>query len=234
MLSVTEAARRAGLSTRRVRSLISAGALSATKVGAAYVLDERDLDNFLRHERSPHIRALSPRVAWAAAALLDGVQPTWLRADERSRLRSRIASAGASPGTWRAWTARLAQTRRTFKASPAQVEAVLAASSTVRSGRSASNLVTDPLVGVVSATVWTRTLDDIDHLRRDLGLLSSSAGNVTISVPPPFGLPALGADGHNTFRLVVAHDLLTETDPRAVYAGAELLTAITNPQGLSS
>jgi len=234
MLSVTEAAAQTGLSTRRVRALITGGALRATKVGAAYAVDERDLDNFLRHERPAYIRALSPRIAWAAAALLDGVQPTWLRAEERSRLRSRLASAGTSRGTWQAWTARLAQTRMTFKASPDQVEAVMAASSTVRSGRSASNLVTDPLVGAVSATVWTHSLDDVDHLRRTLGLLRSSAGNVTISVPPPFGLPTLGADGRNAFRLVVAHDLLTENDPRAVYAGTALLAAITNTEGIRS
>lgn len=231
MLSVSEAARRTGLSTRRVRALITAGALPATRVGAAYVLDERALDSFLRHERPSNIRALSPRIAWAAAALLDGVQPTWLRTDERSRLRSRLASAGATPGTWRAWTARLAQTRLTFKASPAQVEAVIAASSTVRSGRSASNLVTDPLVGAVGATVWTHTLEDVDHLRRTLGLLRSNAGNVTISVPPPFGLPTLGADGHDAFRLVVAHDLLTEDDPRALNAGNALLAAIVSTEG---
>lgn len=234
MLSVTEVAHQTGLSTRRVRALIAGGALRAAKVGAAYVIDESDLDNFLRHDRPAYIRALSPRTAWAAAALLDGVQPTWLRAEERSRLRSRLTSAGTSRGTWHAWTARIAQTRMTFKASPAQVEAVLAASSTVRSGRSASNLVTDPLVGAVSATVWTHTLDDVDHLRRTLGLLRSNSGNVTISVPPPFGLPALGADGRNAFRLVVAHDLLAENDPRAVYAGAALLATITNSQGLSS
>lgn len=234
MLTVTEAAARTGLSTRRVRALITAGRLRATKVGAAYVLDERDLDDFLRHERPSHIRALSPRIAWAAAALLDGVQPTWLRADERSRLRSRLASAGAAPGTWHAWTARLAQTHATFRASPAQVDAVLTASTTVRSGRSASNLVTDPLVGTVSATVWTHTLEDIDHLRRGLGLLRSPAGNVTISAPPQFGLPALGADGHNAFRLVVARDLLSDSDPRAVFAGTALLSAMTSSEGLMS
>lgn len=234
MLSVTETATRTGLSTRRVRALISGGVLRATKVGAAYVVDDRDLDDFLRRERPAHTRAFSPRVAWAAAALLDGAQAGWLRADERSRLRSRLTSTGAAPGTWQAWTARLAQTRTTFRASPAQVEAVLSAPSTVRSGRSASNLVTDPLVGLASATVWTRTLDDVDHLRRHLGLLRSDAGNVTISTPPPIGLTALGTDGHNAFRLVVAHDLLTEDDPRSTSAGTALLNAITTSRAISS
>lgn len=226
MLSVTEVASHTGLSARRVRALIAAGTLPAVKVGAAYVLDERDLDDFLRHERPAHTRALAPRIAWAAAALLDGVQPTWLRVDELSRLRSRLAAAGTSPGVWQVWTARLADTRMTFKASSAQVEALLASPSIVCSGRSASNIVTDLLVGPVSATVWTHTIEDADQLRRKLGLLRSTAGNVVISSPPTFGLPALGADGHNAFRLVVARDLLAENEPRASAAGAALLATV--------
>lgn len=226
MITVAEAAARMGLSDRRVRALIGAGALPATKVGAAYVLDERALDDFLRHERPAHVRALSPRIGWAAAALLDGVRPAWLRGDELSRLRSRLSSAGLSPGVWRAWTANLAAQRLTFRASAHQIEAVLTDRATVRSGRSASNLVTDPLVGPVGAVVWVPTLDDAERLRLGLGLLRTAPGNLTLSVPPAIEMPALGADGENAFRLVVAGDLLSDNEPRATSAGTALLRVL--------
>ncbi len=226
MVTVSEVAARTGLSERRVRALIAAGAMPATKVGARYLLDDRDVDAFVTHDRPAHVRAFAPRVAWAAASLLDGVSPVWLGADERSRLRARLASADGSPGVWRAWTARLASTRTTLRASAGQVEALLVDADVVRSGRSASNLVTDPLVGPVGAQVWVRTGEDVERLRSSLGLLRSASGNVTVSVPSVAGLPALGADGVNAFRLVVATDLLAQGEAREGAAGRALLEAL--------
>jgi len=227
MQTVSQVAARTGLSSRRVRALIAGGALAATKVGAGYVLDEREVDDFVRRVRPAHTRPMAPRTAWAAAALLDGVSPTWLRADERSRLRARLGTS-TIPSAWRTWSTHLAAERLWLRGSAEQVEAVLADASTVRSGRSATNLVTDPLVGPLGAVVWVRSSADADRLRRGLGLLRSAAGNVMVNVPPAIGLPALGPDGVNAFRLVVARDLLDEGGPRATAAGEALVRAVSD------
>lgn len=227
-LGVTDASERLGLTPRRVRALIGAGALPAQKVGSVYVLDERDVDAFAERDRPHHTRSMSPRIAWSAAALLDGVTPTWVRADELSRLRARLARSTTHTGTWRAQMARAAARRERFRAGPEQTAELLAHPLTVRTGRSATNLATDALVGTVGASVWVTDRELAEQLRRDLGLLRSSTGNVTIAIPAAPNLPTLGADGVNAFRLVVATDLLAEDEPRADAAGAALLETVTD------
>jgi len=44
IIGTTEAARRLGVSTTRVRVLIESGRLKATKVGSAWLIDPKDLD----------------------------------------------------------------------------------------------------------------------------------------------------------------------------------------------
>ncbi len=225
MTTVAEAARHLGVSDRRVRALIASGALAATRVGRTYLLSERDVDSFRLRSRPAHVRAMSPRVAWAAAAMADGTSPVWLRSDERSRLRSRLAAA-PDADVWQAWVSRRAAGRLVLRGSAAQVAAVLADASTVRTGGSATNVASDRLVGPVAAEVWVASLDDAERLRRSLALLRTSAGNIVIHVPPAAAVPLLGADGENAFRLVVASDLLADDDPRASAAGAALLDQV--------
>lgn len=228
-LGVTEAARRLDLTPRRVRALIASGALRAEKIGATYVVQDRDVDVFAGVSRAKHVRSMSPRIAWAAAALLDGVGPTWLRADELSRLRARLRGS-AQISHWRPQTMKVATVRATFRGGPGQVSDLLEHPVTVRTGRSASNFVTDPLVGVVGASVWVLTAGTVIELRKSLGLLPSANGNITIAVPSVPNLPQLGGDGENAFRLIVATDLLREDDSRAQAAGKALL-AVLSKQG---
>ncbi|MFE5309500.1 helix-turn-helix domain-containing protein [Isoptericola sp. NPDC056605] len=220
-MAVADVARDLGVTDRRVRSLIKAGALPAEKVGGVYVLSERDVDAFARRYRPKHVRAMSPRIAWAAAALGDGVRPTWLRADELSRLRARLSSEAAPTGAWRAQLA-AAGARARFRAGPAQVDALLDSPHTVRTGASATNVVGDRLTGAPGADVWVANADVAIELTRGLGLLRSSAGNVTISVPGA-DVDRISADGRNAFRLIVARDLMLEDDPRARAAGEDLI-----------
>ena len=223
-MAVADVARELGVTSRRVRSLIESGALPAEKVGGVYVLSERDVDAFARRYRPKHVRAMSPRIAWAAAALGDGVRPTWLRADELSRLRARLSSDEAPTGAWRAQLA-AAGPRARFRAGAAQVDALLENPHTVRTGASATNVVGDRLTGAPGADVWVTSADVVTELARRLGLLRSSAGNVTISVPGA-DIDRISADGRNAFRLIVARDLLLEDDPRAHAAGEDLIIRV--------
>ncbi len=224
-IGVGEAARTLGLTPARVRALIAAGALPARRVGRVHVLDERDVSQFGTQERPAHVRAMAPRIAWAAAALGDGVRPDWIRTDELSRLRARLSSAGGAVGTWRAQLRDIGERRR-FRAGPDQVTRLLASPLVVRTGRSATNLVTDALVGPVGASVWAPTAAAANELQRSLGLLPSSTGNVTVGIPATDAPTAWGADGENAYRLIVAVDLLHDGDPRSVSAARALVDAV--------
>ena len=223
-MAVAEVARVLGITDRRVRSLIEAGDLRAQKVGGIYVLSERDVDAFARRYRPKHVRAMSPRIAWATAALADGLRPSWLRTDELSRLRARLSSGDAPSGAWRAQLA-AAGTRARYRAGPVQVEALLDGPHTVRTGTSATNLVGDRLTGERGADVWVASRTVATELTRGLGLLRSSAGNVTISVPAA-DVDCISSDGENVFRLVVASDLMREDDPRTRAAGEDLIRQV--------
>lgn len=80
MLTVPEAARRAGRNPETIRRWIRAGRLRSQKIGTQHVIDERDLDALLAGEYEmlplpPELRLMS-----------DGTpQPNWLRLIRQSR-----------------------------------------------------------------------------------------------------------------------------------------------------
>jgi excisionase family DNA binding protein len=82
MLTVPEAARRAGRDPETVRRWIRAGKLRSQKVGTQHVIDEAELEAFLDEESDllplpEHLRLTS-----------DGTpQPNWVRILRRSRER---------------------------------------------------------------------------------------------------------------------------------------------------
>ena len=82
-----EAARMLGTSPQRVRALISAGELPGTKVAGRWLVDRASVDRRLRSAKLTG-RPLSSSQAWGLIAMAEGRTPTWLRADERSRLRA--------------------------------------------------------------------------------------------------------------------------------------------------
>src|SRR5688572_33036176 len=62
--SVAEAARALGLSERRIRALIHAGALAAQHVGGRWLVSRADVEQRARHRGRPG-RPLGERNAWA-------------------------------------------------------------------------------------------------------------------------------------------------------------------------
>ena len=80
MLTVPEAARRAGRNPETVRRWIRSGRLPARKIGTQHVIEERDLDALLDDE---YPMAELPD-AWKTMA--DGTpQPNWVRIIRQSR-----------------------------------------------------------------------------------------------------------------------------------------------------
>ena len=88
MLSVSEFALAAGVSVARARQLASGGQVRAEKVGSQWVIADGEVDRW----KALRSRPMAVRVAWAAAAMADGLPVDWLESSERSRLRKRLNS----------------------------------------------------------------------------------------------------------------------------------------------
>lgn len=88
MLSVSEFANAAGVSVARARQLAAGGQVQAEKVGSQWVIADGEVNRW----KALASRPMSERVAWAAAAMADGLPVDWLESSERSRLRKRLGS----------------------------------------------------------------------------------------------------------------------------------------------
>jgi excisionase family DNA binding protein len=226
---VAEAAARLGLSARRVHGLIASGQLRAQSIGGRYLIDEESLDRLADRARRRGVRPLSRRVAWAAAAMADGVTASWLSSSERSRLRARLRDGDDDADAWVARLRRRAASEFCFRIGTEQADGLLESGAVGRSGTHARNLVTDLFAGSENAVVWVldeaRLRDAVDRF----GLLPTARGNLTVRVAGVDGLGAVGAGGGDAFRLIVAADLLELGDARSRRAGEALLLHCLSP-----
>jgi excisionase family DNA binding protein len=87
-ISVEEAARHLGVIPQRVRALIHAGRLEASKLGRSWAIELENV-RALENRRRPG-RPVSAANAWALLALLSGFDPSWVDPAVRSRLRRRM------------------------------------------------------------------------------------------------------------------------------------------------
>lgn len=87
MLGVSEAADRLGVSTRQVQHLVASGDLSSIARG---FVDGSSVDRLIAVRRGGRARAWSEATAWGAAALLSGIEASWIGESQRSRLRARL------------------------------------------------------------------------------------------------------------------------------------------------
>lgn len=224
-VDVLEAAHRLGLSQRRVRRLIASGDLPAARIAGRYAIDDESLDALAERVRPAAVRGFSRRIAWAAAALVDGVEPDWVSPSELSRLRRRLSEAGVDPGAWQARLKARAAATLTYRVAPGNVRRLLSGGSvTTRSGASTHNLVTERQLAASVTQVWLAQRRDLPALEIEYRMLASPAGNVLVRIAEVEGQASTGAGG-DTYRLIVAADLLDSGDARERRAGRELLRA---------
>jgi excisionase family DNA binding protein len=222
-LSTSDAAARLGTTPGRVRALIASGMLPAERVGGRWLVSHYAVAD--RGETLPvPIRSMSARIAWAAAALVDGLPVDWLGSDELSRLRRRIREDDGDPATWRAWLRRRSAAIHRFAAS--DLDALLADGRVVATGISAARAYGSDLASTGEAEVYVATAADLAALRRAYGLVMSSAPNLTVHVADgPW--PALTATVRRGRRVVpaaiVAADLMAASDSRSRHAGEAVL-----------
>jgi hypothetical protein len=168
LLAVAEAAARLGVSERQVRHLAASGELRLLARGA---IDEGSVDRLLAVRGQSHRRAWSTATAWAAIALLSGVDAAWLGDSQRSRLKGRLRALSAEQlverARDRAVTSRYAGHASTAVRLRAQVVDTTAAAARL-------GLAETPAVdGYVAA-------DELDELVRRHALIRDDSGTYTL------------------------------------------------------
>jgi excisionase family DNA binding protein len=222
-LSTSDAAARLGTTPGRVRALIASGMLPAERVGGRWLVSHYAVAD--RGETLPvPIRSMSARIAWAAAALVDGLPVGWLGSDELSRLRRRIREDEGDPVTWRAWLRRREAVTHRFAAS--DLDALLGDEQVVATGISAARAYGSDLGSAGEAEVYLDTGAALAALRRRHGLVASSTPNLTVRVADgPW--PGLTATVRRERRVVpaaiVAADLMAASDSRSRHAAEAVL-----------
>jgi excisionase family DNA binding protein len=223
MYSTAEAAHLLGVTSERVRRLAATGDLSARRIGGRWLVDEDAVADRMAAP-SASVRPMSPRVAWAAAALLDGHAAPWLSQSETSRLRRRLRTAGKDTATWRAWLRNRASDAERLRASTSYLPSLLADERVAATGASAAAVYGSSLQAVGDVEVYA-SADDLRALRRRYGLVASATTNVVVRLGSGPWLDAVvRRDGRRVVpSLVVALDLIESRDSRSRRAGEELL-----------
>jgi hypothetical protein len=91
-IGVSQAARLLGVSQRRVQQLATSGYITFAARG---LVDRTSLEYHLATRQGMRTRAWSTETAWAAVALLCGVEVDWLGIAQKSRLRTSLRTTDA-------------------------------------------------------------------------------------------------------------------------------------------
>lgn len=212
--SVREAADALGVSPQRVRELLAAGRLAGHKVGGRWLVEPQTQP---RHPLRG--RPLSAQVAWAALAMLAGHEPSWIAAEQRSRLRRQRRLGGlveqVSSASPRATIHRL-------RVLPRDRDALATRGDLSVTGRSAGLATIDlpASATVLDAYASSETLDEVRGKLHAIELPTTP--NLILRVPShPWILTFSTAPVS-----VVAADLLDDEDPRVARAARAILREI--------
>ncbi|KRC48891.1 MULTISPECIES: hypothetical protein [unclassified Nocardioides] len=177
LLAVSDAAVRLGISTRQVQHLVARGDLRSLARG---VVDETSVERLLAVRRGSHTRAWAESTAWAAVALLSGLDAGWLGESQRSRLRGRLRGLGAEELIERA-RGRASVSRYVAHRSAGErlrSELVDTASAAERLGLAATNVID----GYLAATAAKAVVSRHSLIRDDTGIVTLRATSMDLDV----------------------------------------------------
>lgn len=233
-LTTREAAERLSVNQSRVRALVASGGLSARRVGDRWLVDPDSVDRQLALTSARATgRSMSQRIAWAAADLADGGDAAWLAANERSRLRQRLAAAATSSEVMQRWLRTRADSVSRYRVGERDLDALLADDGVVRTGVSAAEAYRLGL-GTAGTGAAYVTADVEQRLVDEFFLIPSQTGNLTLRIVAEgwHQRTARQFGGHRVAtRLVVGVDLADDTDVRAQSAGRTLIRTVLDEKG---
>jgi excisionase family DNA binding protein len=223
------AAERLGVRTSRVRSLLASGRLAGRRVGSLWLVDDSDLERRRVAVEGVRGRPLATRVAWASAALFDGIDVEWLTSAERARLRTRWANNNGDAQVCRWWMQSRASVSR-YRIAPGDIEELLASNGAIAGGISAASSYGTGLGHGAEAEIYVDQMT-VRRLVDEFFLLPHQQGNLTVHE-----VRSEASWHHETSRavsglqvvprLIVVADLLDSDDTRSRSAGASLLAEV--------
>lgn len=219
VLTTGDAASLLGVNQSRVRAMIEAGQLEATKVGGQWLIDRVSLDR-LASRRNLAGATFSPTNAWGILFIASKLEAPWLNASERSRIKGRLREQSLLDLAPRLRSR--AQVHR-FRCHLSDLKRIEAESALVLSGVNATDEWGIDLIAsdAVEAYVQER---DLKKLIRKYALKQSSSGNVHLSVPA--GIWPFQKKGRVAPHAVVALDLAESSDQRSRRAGRMALESL--------
>lgn len=169
---------------------------------------------------------MTPRIAWAAAAAVDGRRAAWLDDAEHARLVRRItAHVGDDWRRFSRWLSSRQDEVTHYWGAPGDVGALIAETGVLVTGVAAARAHQADLGTGGHGEVYTSP-DRASRLVDDFFLVRSETGNITIRTSAE-DWPLLAGQVHLDHlvapRLVVAVDLLEADDSRSRAAGRKLL-----------
>ncbi|HLY87426.1 MAG TPA: helix-turn-helix domain-containing protein [Acetobacteraceae bacterium] len=230
MLTANEAARRLGVTQKRVYSLVASGALSARRLGNRFLLDPSEVEA-RKMQGIVTGRPLDQTSAWAVLWLASardkrdlGPWGAYLARNTRWRVRQKLGE-GPLAAELAALAPRLRRRGRLvhMRAHPSDLPRLLDEPDVVRTGISAAADVGADIVAPADLEAYAPA-PRFDELRGRYFLEESNAPNVWLRLihePWPFPSGTRVAPA-----AAVALDLLDSADERTRRAGRELLDAI--------
>lgn len=216
-LTVADAARRLGVSPSRVRAMIGAGQLDASKVGGRWLVDPATVERRMASD-VPSGRLLSPTNAWGLLWIAAGRTPGWLSPWALSRVRRRFRDQGI---VGLVPLLRNRALERRFRAHPSDVERIAAEDSVIRTGISAAQEYDHGLVAPGQVEVYVRN-QELQELTRSY-FLESDAARPNVVLRTVHGLWPFSQHSTVAPASVVGVDLMVSDDSRARREGRQLL-----------
>jgi excisionase family DNA binding protein len=211
LMSTEQAAERIGVSTRHVQRLVADGGLVA--IGTDRI-DAESVAQWIAQRAGSRVRAWEEPTAWAAVALLEAEQASWLGQAQRSRLRSTLAGLTGAELTAR--TRNRAEVHR-FHAHPRAIDRLardVVDSGTTR-GIGGLTAAKDRLDGYVEDSALRRL---VARYRLD----PDPAGNVILRATGA-GMDVVTDLAHGDRHVLAGLDLAGSTDARERSAGHRIL-----------
>ncbi len=212
-MTAADAAEHLQVSQRQVRRLANDGVLVITRVvGRTLLLDAASVHHLVGRVRH-NGRPWTPATAWAALALLSGLNAPWMDSAALSRLRHRLRAAHAPEVAWlargRARVHHMQGWGRDDGLVPTGVSALRNPEVAARFGLSPSERGAD---GYVAAADFTDTVTK-------LGLVEDLEGDITVRVVPDDA----GYAVDRPLMAAIAVDLSESLDTREASAGERVL-----------
>ncbi|AXO23670.1 DNA-binding protein [Mycobacterium avium] len=226
MVTAAQAAERLGVNPSRVRALIAAGALTATRAGRQWLVDVHSIDRqYELTVAGATGRPFAPRIAWAAAALCDS-QRDGLGPNERARLRRRLAGVDIKSSNTCAqvqrWLARRALSVCRYRIGERDITELLGANGVLATGISTVEAYD---LGLGTGGFADAYVDERVHrkLVKDFILIDSARGNLTLRTTDS-RLSDGVLESKVAPRLIAGVDLAEDTDARTRAAGCTLVS----------